>query len=131
MDLVTLRTYRNPVDAEVAKTKLESAGIPAHLIDENLAAIYSGVVGGVRVQVAQSDLELARQVLREDHSADLASIPENQTSAAREEAPPEGLEETLEAELRVYEPRTYLRAIMVVVAGLAVLYYVWLQIHSE
>lgn len=79
------------------------------------------------MQVAESDLEIAREVLGEDRSADLASIPGTETPVAEDGVRPE----TREAELRVYEPRTYFRAILAVIAGLAVLYYVWLQIHSE
>lgn len=130
MALVTVRSYRDPIDAELAKARLEGAGIPAFLADQHVVAIqwlYSIAIGGVKVNVEDSDLAFAREVLREDHSADLSIIPES------ESAPSHGAEvpaETLDADLRVYEPRPYLRSILAMVAGLAVLYYVWRQIHS-
>jgi hypothetical protein len=127
VSLVTLRTFRYPIEADLAKAKLEGAGIPAVLVDDNLASVYSGAVPGIRLQVAESDLASAREALREDHSADLADMPEGESPLLDGETPAE----TLEAELRVFEPRMYLRSILAVVAGLALLYYVWHQIHSS
>jgi transposase-like protein len=83
--LVTLRSYRDSIDAELAKTQLESAGIPAIIVDQYLVSIqwlYSGAIGGVKVKVDESNLEIAREVLRENRSADLSSIPESQTPLA-------------------------------------------------
>ena len=80
MALVTLARFRDPLDAELARARLEGAGIDAVILDQHLTGInwfYSLALGGVRVQVEASDLDAARRALREDHSADLADIPES------------------------------------------------------
>ena len=74
MPLVTLRAYRDPLDAEFAKVRLENAGIPAFVLDQHLVGIqwlYSRAIGGVKIKVEASDLERATQVLDEDLSAEL------------------------------------------------------------
>jgi len=66
--LVTLASYLNPLDAEMAKGMLESNGIEVFLLDAQTASMgwgYNWVVGGVKVQVRQSDLETARQLLQD------------------------------------------------------------------
>ena len=64
--MVTVRQYINPSEAELDKTLLEEAGIPVFLADENSLSIgYGGVLGGVRLQVEDGDLDRARHVLDE------------------------------------------------------------------
>ena len=64
--MVTVRQYINPSEAELDKTLLEEAGIPVFLADENSMSVgYGGVLGGVRLQVEDADLERARRVLDE------------------------------------------------------------------
>ena len=85
MSLVTLCSYRDPIDAELAKAHLESAGIPAVILDRYLAAIqwlYSNAIGGVKIAVDQDDLESARQILSEDRSTELLSVSESQSPPA-------------------------------------------------
>ena len=66
MSMVTVRQYINPSEAELDKTLLEEAGIPVFLADENSMSVgYGGVLGGVRLQVEDADLERARRVLDE------------------------------------------------------------------
>ena len=84
MALVTLARFRDPLDAELARARLEGAGIEALILDQHLTGInwfYSLALGGVRVQVDASDLDAGRRALREDHSADLADIPESRLPA--------------------------------------------------
>ena len=67
MALVTVRSFRDPVAAELAKSLLESRGISAFVFDQYVTGIYwlySYAIGGVRVKVDESDLESAREVLR-------------------------------------------------------------------
>ena len=81
MTLVTIRSYRDVIDAELAIAQLESAGIFAVILDQHLASIqwlFSNAVGGVKVKVDEADLETALAILREDRSAELAHIPESQ-----------------------------------------------------
>jgi transposase-like protein len=81
MALVTVCTYRDPIDAEIAKTRLEHADIPAVILDQYLPSIqwlYSFAIGGVKLKVDESDLEDAVAALTEDQSAELSQIPESQ-----------------------------------------------------
>ena len=82
MAFVTLRSYRDLIDAELAKSQLESAGIPALILDQHLASIqwlYSNAIGGVKLKVDESDLDAALDVLQDERTADLAEIPESQS----------------------------------------------------
>ena len=78
MAFVNLASFRDPIDAELAKVKLESADIRAEIADQNLVAVYwlySRAIGGVKVRVDEADLERAREVLRDDRSDDLLTVP--------------------------------------------------------
>jgi len=60
-------------EALVARTVLESAGIECFLPDENMiqmAGGYEFALGGIRLQVLDSDAEAARELLRTHASAD-------------------------------------------------------------
>ena len=66
----TLRTYGNLAEAGFAQSLLESAGIPAALADENAYTLgYGRVVGDIRLQVEEQDVEKAGHVLREGPDA--------------------------------------------------------------
>lgn len=63
--MTTIARFFNLMDAELAKVRLESAGIPVFLADE--AAMTSGygpVTGGVRLQVREEDVERATEMLK-------------------------------------------------------------------
>jgi hypothetical protein len=65
-ELVTIRRYRDLSEAYIARGVLESAGIFCFLKDENLVRLVwqdSNLVGGVRLQVAPTDVEAAEAVL--------------------------------------------------------------------
>jgi len=61
--LVTIATYGNPIEANLAKIKLASEDIDCFLADENAVAVYGGIVGTVKLQVRQSNVERATEVL--------------------------------------------------------------------
>jgi hypothetical protein len=66
-DLVTIASYASPVEAEIAKNRLESSEIPAFLVGENtvnMAWHLTNAVGGIRLQVSQADADEARAILR-------------------------------------------------------------------
>src|SRR3954471_4305418 len=68
MDLVTVGNYADLASAEVAASILESAGIECVIPDENLAGIawqWGSALQGVRLQVADDNVELARLALEE------------------------------------------------------------------
>src|ERR1051325_3815906 len=60
---VTLGKFK-PLEADLVQVKLQSEGIPCNLADQNMAQIYSGVIGlDVRVEVLADQLDQAREVL--------------------------------------------------------------------
>jgi hypothetical protein len=64
--LVTVTQYRELADALGARGALESAGIPCFLRDENVIRmdwVWSNLLGGIRLQVSEQDLEAAEAVL--------------------------------------------------------------------
>ena len=66
-NIIVLTTYHNSVDAHLARTRLEAAGIPCFLSNESLVTLnvmYSPAAGGVRLHVYARDTERAAEVLR-------------------------------------------------------------------
>lgn len=64
--LVTMRHYRDLSAAIVARSLLEASNIPAYLFDDNLVRLswqISNLIGGIRLQVDESDQEAAEEVL--------------------------------------------------------------------
>jgi hypothetical protein len=64
--LVTVSRYRDLSEAIVARSLLESAGIGAHLCDENLVRLewqISNTTGGIRLQVDVADEAAANNIL--------------------------------------------------------------------
>lgn len=65
-DLVTVDRFLFVAEAELARARLEAAGIDAVLADENVVRLSWGDAqahGGVRLQVRRHDAEAAREVL--------------------------------------------------------------------
>lgn len=65
----TIATFSKPEEAHLFRTRLEAAGIPAYVQDEHLIQmywLYSNAVGGARVQIADEDLDAAREFLAND-----------------------------------------------------------------
>ncbi len=62
---VTVATFLWHVDALLAKSRLDSAGIESHLADEHIGRIapYALAVGGIKLQVSPDDQDAAQQVL--------------------------------------------------------------------
>ena len=69
----TLMTFMLPTELAVVKSKLESEGIDCRVLDENTVQAHnflSQAIGGVRLQVAESNLERARKLLEESGLAE-------------------------------------------------------------
>ncbi len=67
-NIIVLDSFYEPLAAHLARTKLEAAGIPCFLTNENLISLnrmYSPVAGGVRLHIYQRDAAQAAEVLRE------------------------------------------------------------------
>jgi hypothetical protein len=73
--VATIRKYRDQAEAILARSVLESAGISCFLRDENTIRmdwLWSNLMGGIRLQVAEADVEAAEAVLSQpipDHIA--------------------------------------------------------------
>jgi len=66
-DLVTVTSFPDVAEAELARERLELEGIAAFVIDGQMAGVMPYIAnstGGVRVQVKPSDLERAREILQ-------------------------------------------------------------------
>jgi hypothetical protein len=77
--LVTVSRYSFPYEAHIAKSRLDTEGIPAFIADEhtiNMQWLYSNALGGVRLQVPEPFAEKALQVLNEDREKDLIEAVE-------------------------------------------------------
>jgi hypothetical protein len=91
MALVTLRSYRDPIDAELARAQLDSIGINAVIVDQHLVSIqwlYSNAIGGVKVLVEQDDFDAAREALVESTTTENASLLENRLPSESGESCP-------------------------------------------
>jgi len=64
--LVTISEFSDPLEANVAKSKLESEGIYCFLANEELmeSPTLRTVIGSVKLQVKSSDMERAKQILK-------------------------------------------------------------------
>jgi hypothetical protein len=64
-DFVTISTHTTIVEAELAKSILESAGIEAYIHAPYANALYPGVLGEIMLQVKKEDLAKAEEALEE------------------------------------------------------------------
>jgi len=66
-NLIKLIAFDNAIDANLLKLSLENEGIETFIFDENTVTIdplISIAVGGIKVMVKESDVELAREVVK-------------------------------------------------------------------
>ncbi len=62
-ELITIQLYRDALEADMAKGRLESAGITSFLVGENTAMLYGTGLGGLQLQVSPKDEVDARSIL--------------------------------------------------------------------
>jgi Putative prokaryotic signal transducing protein len=65
-ETVTLRKFRDLPEALLAKGSLESAGIQAYLVDENMIRMdwfISNLLGGIKLKVRAEDAAVASEIL--------------------------------------------------------------------
>ena len=65
--LVVLRSYDNPLQAQIAKSVLDSAAIFCVLHDDYMSSIYPAGAFPVRLMVREQDLESAESLLLIEH----------------------------------------------------------------
>lgn len=66
--LATAATFYNLHEADVAVGLLESCGVECFLCDEHMHRVHplaTDITGGLRLQVMEQDLEVARELLKE------------------------------------------------------------------
>ncbi len=66
MDLVTIATFPDGPEAQLARERLELEGITAFVLDDGAAGVMpymTPATGGVRLQVAPADERKAREIL--------------------------------------------------------------------
>lgn len=71
----TIATFTKPEEAHLMRMRLEEAGIEAFLLDEHMIQmdlLQSNAIGGVRVQIADEDIQAARELLSSDAGAGAA-----------------------------------------------------------
>lgn len=61
--MVTIGSYSTPYEAHMVKSQLESAGIPVSIADEYINLLYSNVFGGVKIQVPETRVSDAQELL--------------------------------------------------------------------
>lgn len=67
-ETVTLRQFRDLPEALLAKGSLESAGIQAYLVDDNMIRMdwfISNLLGGIKLKVRAEDAEAALEILNQ------------------------------------------------------------------
>jgi len=67
--LVTIAEYMDSVRAELAKQLLEDFKIPAIVVGENAGDARVGVFETIKLQVQQSKVDEARQILEEQENS--------------------------------------------------------------
>jgi hypothetical protein len=64
-ELITIERYGDALEADLAKTRLDSAGITSFLVGENAAVLYGNTLGGLQLQVSPEDENDARAILND------------------------------------------------------------------
>ncbi len=80
----TIARFSTPVEARIAWSRLDAAGIPAFVADEhtiNMQWLYSDALGGVRLQVPAEWADRARELLASE--AQLPEVPPEQPGEPR------------------------------------------------
>jgi hypothetical protein len=66
--LITIATFHHEPEFLLARTRLESADIECFALDENMLRIagwHSHILGGIKLQVLESDAQDALAILRQ------------------------------------------------------------------
>jgi hypothetical protein len=69
-EMVTIERYTDMLQAELAKGRLESAGIDCFLAGENAGLLYGNGLDSVQLQVAAADEDDARAILNDPGPTD-------------------------------------------------------------
>lgn len=73
----TVATFWKPEEAHLLRLRLSEAGIPAFLQDEHITQMHpwrAAAIGGVRVQVPESDFDRAQRIISESPREDVGGL---------------------------------------------------------
>lgn len=62
----TIASFTTPMDAHLLIARLEGSGVKAYIRDEHMVSVdwlYANAIGGVKVDVADEDLDRALELL--------------------------------------------------------------------
>lgn len=68
----TIASFTDPMGAHLLIARLEGSGVRAYIRDEHMVAVdwlYANAIGGVKVDVADEDLERALELLADEPDA--------------------------------------------------------------
>lgn len=68
MNLITIKTFDNPIDAHLLRTRIESEGVNCFLFDENIVGLnplYNVMVGGIKLKIKEDDVDRVKAILIE------------------------------------------------------------------
>lgn len=71
--LITIASFDHPIEANLAKTRLEAEGIECVLTNEHIAGmnwVWAPTIGGVGLQVRESDARRALEILEGESDED-------------------------------------------------------------
>src|SRR5690606_2144556 len=77
-ELAVIATYSFPHEAQLARSKLEAFDIPAFVLDEhtiNMHWLYSDALGGVKLAVPNTEVQLALELLQEEAAVEESDEP--------------------------------------------------------
>jgi hypothetical protein len=86
--LVQVENYPTLITAELAKSKLDLAGIGSEIFDgetANMNWLYTAAIGGVKLMVREEDLEAAREVLAAEVDSEEPEIPPDKVITGAEQ----------------------------------------------
>jgi len=63
MALACVATFAAPIEAEIARARLDAAGVEAVLFDAGIASLIGPGVSGIRLMVLAEDEAVARRLL--------------------------------------------------------------------
>lgn len=76
--IVVYQSYLDPINANIVKGLLDSYGIECFLSDENIVtlnAMYSSVVGGVKLNVFEKDIDRINTLLKAENMNTETDLP--------------------------------------------------------
>jgi hypothetical protein len=100
-DLVTVASFADPVEANLAKNRLEASGIPAFLANEetlDMVWYWGNAMGWIKLQVGDKDASNARAILDQHDELETPADSEVELQVGPEAGPEEGSLEPFEDE---------------------------------